>query len=284
MRYSDFVRSILTEQLHPDLLRVIREPKRISSTKAVLAKTIREISARGEKTGIEGNMPTGSSRAYLHIQEPKRIMLDGAPADIDTGMKIAIKSPNDKYHNSQNYDGHSLGELQNLAEHGDYYSRSRFHILTKNDDGTFTTNSEYGIFPPRLDYDHVGHQWAEVGHASSLTSKSFRENTKDQDFPNGIEHRDFVDVLRRSWDLNHGKYWKGSSETENRLDRVERHPLVQKFLDHQMSYASPPHDYEQMKNMGLFHHPDGSKYIVARDHGYNDQVRNAYREMFQRRY
>jgi hypothetical protein len=32
-----------------------------------------------------------------------------------------------------------------------------------------------------------------------------------------------------------------------------------------------------MKNLGIFNHPDGSQHIVARDHGFSDEVMSAYK-------
>ena len=35
--------------------------------------------------------------------------------------------------------------------------------------------------------------------------------------------------------------------------------------------------YQQIGNMGVWQHPDGSKHIVARDHGYDNDVESAYK-------
>lgn len=278
IRFTDYLDHILTEQLHPEIKSIVtgrRSPQQ--NIKPLLVKKIKEVTARGEKTGMEGNMPSGSSRAYIPIEEPHSIMLDGAPAQIKTGMKVAIKATLDQHHLASNYGGMSLGELQNKAEHGDYYSRSRYHILTKKEDGTYETNTENGIFPPRIEEDENGHSWAHVGHASNLTAKSFREITKTPEHPRGITHDEFVDTLHRRWDQDHGKYWNKGPAHEDNLDKVEEHPLVQKFLQHQQEYNFPPHDYRQMKNLGVFNHPDGSQHIVARDHGFNEEVMDAYK-------
>jgi len=277
--FNEYVRNILSEQLHPEI-RTLITTKRPNgrNVKPLLVKKIKELTARGEKTGIEGNMPSGSSRAYIPIDEPHSITLDGAPAQIKTGMKVAIKATLDAHHKAHNYDGMSLGELQNRAEAGDYYTQKKYHILTKKEDGTYETNAEHGIFPPRIEEDENGHSWAHVGHAESMSKKNFRELTKTPEHPQGINHEDFVSALERHWDHGHGKYWKGPPEHEEKLDRALSHPLTQKFLEHQLEYNSPPHDYRQLKNLGIFNHPDGSKHIVARDHGFNDEVMNAYRD------
>lgn len=285
IRFTDYLDHILTEQLHPEIRSIVtgrRSPQQ--NIKPLLVKKIKEVTARGEKTGMEGNMPSGSSRAYIPIEEPHSIMLDGAPAQIKTGMKVAIKAELDKHHRTADHGGMSLGELQNQAEHGDYYSRSRYHILTKKEDGTYETNTENGIFPPRIEEDENGHSWAHVGHASNVTAKSFREITKTTEHPRGITHDEFVDALHRRWDQDHGKYWNKGPAHEDNLDKVEEHPLVQKFLQHQQDYNFPPHDYRQMKNLGVFKHPDGSQHIVARDHGYSEEVMDAYKAARNRKY
>lgn len=278
IRFTDYLDNILTEQLHPEIKSIVTGRRQFGqNVKPLLVKKIKEVTSRGEKTGIEGNMPSGSSRAYIPIEEPHPIMLDGAPAQIKTGMKVAIKATLDQHHRASDYDGMNLGELQNRAEAGDYYSQKKYHILTKKEDGTYETNTEHGIFPPRIEEDENGHSWAHVGHATNLTAKSFREITKTPEHPKGISHDDFSSALERQWDHGHGKYWKREPEHEEHLDKVLSHPLVQKFLEHQYEYNSPPGDYRQMKNLGVFNHPDGSQHIVARDHGFSDEVMGAYK-------
>lgn len=276
--FNEYVKIILSEQLHPEIRMIVtaKRPNK-QNVKPLLVKKIKELTTRGEKTGIEGNMPSGSSRAYIPIDEPHPIMLDGAPAHIKTGMKVAIRATLDAHHKAHEHDGMNLGELQNKAEAGDYYSQKKYHILTKKEDGSYETNAEHGIFCPRVEEDTDGHSWAHVGHAENITKKKFRELTKTPEHPQGISHDDFVAALERQWDHGHGNYWKREQEHEDRLDTVLSHPLTQKFLEHQYDYNSPPHDYRQIKNLGIFNHPDGSQHIVARDHGFSDEVMGAYR-------
>jgi hypothetical protein len=146
----------------------------------------------------------------------------------------------------------------------------------KNDDNTFTTNKEGGIFPPLIDHDDKNHEWSHVGNARDITHKEFRELTKNPDFPNGVTHKDFVNTLVRHYNVNNGKYWIGQPSDETHMDKVGTHPLLQKFMDYHGNTGHPPHDYSQLKNMGVFEHPDGSRHIVARDHGFDTEVANAY--------
>lgn len=281
MTLKEFLESIILENLHPELhaIAVQKTTRYGTSKQTLLAKKIKELSERGESTGLEGNMPKGSSRAYLPIKEHHEINLDGHTAKIKTGMKVAIRAALDKHHKAAEHDNMSLGQLQNKAEGGDYLINSHYRIATKDEKGHFRTNTDSGIFPPQIDHDHDGHEWTHVGHADKLTEKSFKELTKTTSHPEGIHFSKFNNVLKRAWDRDHGKYWKGPDQHENNLDHVETHPLVQKFLNHQRDFNSPPHDYTNIGNMGIWKHPvTGEDHIVARDHGYSHEVMGAYKK------
>lgn len=284
--FKDFIDSIIVESLHPELQSLVSEPSKGSKKKqTALVKTIKSITSRGERTGIEGNMPKGSSRAYLKHSEPHEAVIDGHHTSMPVGTKVAIRAPLDPHHDRSAHDGMSLGNLQNEAENADYYLNSNYRILTKEDKGRtdekdhYTTNKESGIFPPLVEHDHDHHEWSQVGHVDNVTPKQFKNLTKTETHPDGIDHGMFCRALTRHWDKNHGKHWGGSKEFESAMDHIESHPLVQKFLDHQMNYGAPPHDYQQIKNLGTWKHPvTGEKHIVARDHGFSSGVMDAYHQ------
>jgi len=47
----------------------------------------------------------------------------------------------------------------------------------------------------------------------------------------------------------------------------------------------PPHDYGNIKNLGAWTHPGtGQKHIVARDHGFSENVMKAYRRANEKKY
>ena len=73
MIYSlrEFLENIIYESLHPELQSIVTQKTNPygTSKQAQLTKKIKELTAQGERTGIEGNMPKGSSRAYLPIKE-----------------------------------------------------------------------------------------------------------------------------------------------------------------------------------------------------------------------
>lgn len=273
-----FLENLIIEELHPDLKSIVSSSN-INNKQVALAKKVKELSDKGEKTGIEGNMPKGSSRAYLRHDEPHNIILDGKVSSIRSGTKVAIKAELDKFHNRNNHDGLSLGAMQNRAENNDHLVNSHHRILTEDHESGanhFKTNEDNGIFPPLFHHDHVNHQYSHVGHVEDIKSSEFKKMTKTKSHPQGITHSDFVSALIRHHDRNNGKYWGRGEEKEKHLDHVESHPLVQKFLDYHTNFGAPPHDYAQIKNMGVFVHPNGSRHIVARDHGFDTEVAHAY--------
>ena len=278
MIYSikELIQNLIVESLHPELKGVVQSlPVYGKSKQALLSAKIRELSNRGEQTGIEGNMPKGSSRAYLPHKDPEKITIDGKPAEMRTGTKVAIRATLDRYHKGDM----SLGAKQNEAEGGDGFVNRHYRVLSEDRRGEFKSNDDYGIFPPLLDHDHDNHQWSHVGHADKISRKRFRELTRTEDFPKGISHDEFCSVLERRWNQNHGKHWNRSEKIEKQMDALEEHPLVQKFMDHQGNTHTPPHDYRQMGNLGEWKHPvTGQSYVVARDHGFSNEVMKAYSE------
>ena len=278
MKYSftKFIGTLLIESLHPEIAEIIHNPSRSGSKTTLITKKIKELSERGEDSGLESNMPKGSSRVYLPHSEEENVILDGKPAKIKSGTKVSIKASLDRFHNINNFDNRTLGELQNEAEGGDWLINDHYRILRKDDDDNFVSNKEQGIFPPLFDHDDRNHQWSHVGHIKSIKKPEFNRHTKTDEFPKGISHNDFINVMNRFHERNNGKYWEKDKSVESKLDKIENHPLVQKFMDFHGNFGHPTYDYQQIKNMGVFEHPDGSKHIVARDHGFNTKVMDAY--------
>ena len=155
----------------------------------------------------------------------------------------------------------------------------RYRILTQHPDPA--RSNEYvrilnpASFLPLIGHDREHHQWTRVGHARDLKPQEFRQLTKNEAYPEGISHRDFYKALNRFHERANGKYL-GSRSTDERLDRVKGHPLVRKFQDFHRNTGRPTYDYQPIQNFGVFEHPDGSSFIVARDHGCDSQVQRAY--------
>ena len=173
----------------------------------------------------------------------------------------------------------SLGQLQNNAENGDHWVNQTYRILRHDTEhpGNYHSNKESGIFPPLIDHDDTDN-WSHVGHAHDIKAGDFRKLTKTQSHPKGISHAEFMAAMDRHYDKSNGRYWDRDKEHEKHMEHISDHPLVQKFQDYHGNTGHPHHDLRQLKNMGVFHHPDGSKHIVARDHGFDTEVQNAYKK------
>ena len=209
MIYSlrEFLDNIIYESLHSELQSIVTQKTNPygTSKQAQLAKKIKELTSRGENTGIEGNMPKGSSRAGLHIAEPEDIMLDGKPTKIRTFMKVDIRATLDPHHDRKKHDGMSLGQMQNEAEGGDYFVNSNYRVITRNPHtGHYHSNFKSGIFPPLIAHDD-DHEWTHVGHADKINKSMFRKLTITESHPKGISHLDFNRALSRAWDRDNGK-------------------------------------------------------------------------------
>lgn len=271
--FIEFLKTVVLEELHPELQDAIQGASR-NKHKLVVDK-IKDLQKRGETTGIEGNMPKGSSRAWLSHEEHHPMTVDGKHTNMKVGTKFVIKADLDKHHESD--DNESLGQMQNRKENGDHFVNNEYRTLTKDHEtGHYHTN-EHGIFPPLVDHDDENHEHSTIGHSRDITSKDFKDLTKSKDHPKGITHKDFGDALERHHDQSNGRYWKGNEQHEAKLDHITEHPLVQKFLDHQQNTGAMPHDYRQKKNLGVWKHPvTGKEHIVARDHGFDHEVSSAY--------
>lgn len=282
MTLREFIDCLVLESLHPELHAIITAPpqKNVSKRRLMVDK-VKELTVRGEKTGIT-RAAEGSSRAYLMHDDHEDVSVDGHHTKLQIGTKMAIPAPLDPYHDKESHGGMTLGQLQNKAEGADPIINDHYRVLRKSGKGKFESNNR-GIFPPLIDHDNKTHEWSQVGHTEDVTYGKFKLATKTKDFPNGIEHDEFMSALTRAWNKKHGNYWKQSPEEEKHLDKLDMHPLVDKFATHQNEFHAPPHDYDQIENMGIWHHPvTGETHVVARDHGYNEEVMQAYKRGFSR--
>lgn len=277
--FKDFMDNVIVENLHPELQNVIHGGASNKAKQTQLANKIKDLTSRGEITGIEGNMPKGSSRAYLQHSEPENIIVDKKIVPMTVGTKVAIRATLDRHHDHTKHDGLHLGAMQNHAEGGDYWVNHNYRTLTDTGNGHFESNTDRGIFPPLVDHDDRDHQWSKVGHARDIKAADWKRLTKTKEHPNGITHSEFHSTLQRFHDRNNGKYWTSTPEHEKKMDHIEQHPLVQKFIDYHGNTGNSPSDYQQQKNLGVWKHPvTGEEHIVARDHGFSNEVEGAYRD------
>ena len=128
INFSNFIKNVIIESLHPELQAIATKSTRGVSKQTQLANKIRDLTSRGEKTGIEGNMPKGSSRAYLQHEEPEKLHIDGKPASMRVGTKVAIKAALDAHHKGDM----PLGNMQNKAENGDWWANKTYRTLTEH--------------------------------------------------------------------------------------------------------------------------------------------------------
>jgi microcompartment protein CcmL/EutN len=56
--FKEFLDNLIIENLHPELQSIVTSSN--ANKQAALSKKIKELSSKGESTGIEGNMPQGS--------------------------------------------------------------------------------------------------------------------------------------------------------------------------------------------------------------------------------
>jgi hypothetical protein len=224
-------------------------------------------------------MPTGSARAYLKHSQPHHVIVDGKEAKLPSGTKVAIHGPLEKHHDAKAYGGHSLGAMQNKAEsETPEHHRILSHVPGEPEHHLKTNHN--GIFPPLLNHDHEHHEWSHVGHVENISPKEFKDHTKTAEHPKGISHQDLHDSIERQYRSSHGQHWGNSTDPDTvkknkHLDHVDTHPLVRKFAAFHKEHNAPA-DYDQINNLGLFHHPDGSKHVIVRDHGYSHDVHGAY--------
>lgn len=275
----EFLEGIVLEELHPELRTIAASET--GRKQDQIARKIKELTTRGEATGIEGNMPKGSSRAYLKLSDPENVTIDGTPTTMKTGMKIAIRHMLDPHHDAKKHEGLYLGAMQMKAENGDYFINDHYRTLTQNPDGSYRTNEDTGILPPLISHDEQGHQWSHVGHVDDVTPKSFKELTKTPEFPNGVSHDAFMSAIKKDFYMNQGRYYPGDENTENYLtDLIKHHPVVQKFADFHSTTGNHPDDLAQIRNLGVWTHPvTGKQSIVARDTGFTPEVAKAYSDV-----
>lgn len=270
----------------PGMMKFIGKPDSGIDKKPAKEKVIQRATRIGLKKGISpvaDASAEGSSRLYMELKEPENIKLDGKPASIRTGVKVALRAAGhlrrkfEKGRKKGVLVNTSIGAMQNEAENGDSYVNQRYRVITKNDDGSHSTNTEHGIFPPLIDHDKKNHEWAHVGHTEDVEEKDFPKLTRTESHPQGITHNDFTSALHRDYERQNGNYIIQHKEVESHLDHVQKHPLVQKFLAHQREIYTPPHDYGNTDNLGVWTHPHtGEKHIVARDHGLSEDVSKFY--------
>ena len=224
---------------------------------------------KGIETGlVDGKPKKGSSRAVHFFKEGHPSTIDGVQTAIPHVMKIAFPGQLDKYNKS----GRMLGEWQNMAE-AEHGTDQHYSMLAKDHDGSYKTNPN-GILAPVLNHHGDGH-WLHMAKIDPIGAGDFRAHTKTDDFPKGISHDEFFDAVNRNYQSAYGKKHYGKTSDE-RLDKVDDHPLVQNAQDFCMYSGTHPGDFNK-RNMGVWTHPvHGTKHIVLADYGFDQQIAEHY--------
>jgi hypothetical protein len=291
-------------KIHPDIFSAIANPKNHDKLSGPMITAMGDAARRlGENPGF-GEVASGSSRLALlpqmvtrpspdapldrtkNITEPDKtntIILDGKETEIPTVFKVAQPAPLDEAHKSLgNKD--PLGTMQNKAENGTkdpktgVEKNNKWRVTVKNSDGTYSTN-ENGIFVGLHDHDDKEHRWSEVGYARRIKSgREFTKLSRSDSHPDGIVFHHLIRALEREWHKSRGAYHDTGPANEARLDAVTTHPLFKTLLQHQIETGTPPMDYSQPGNWGVWKHPHtGKEHLVIVDHGYSEEVQQSYK-------
>ena len=263
----DLLTNVILEEVHPDIEKAAEgsyTPNRLKN----IGSTIRRLLANGEDTGLQDSKPKkGSSRAVYFPKEPAKVTIDGHETPMPHVMKVAFHGSLDKH----TTDGEGLlGESQNSHEIG---MSQDYATLRENHDGSFRHNPE-GFLHPLISASK-NHEYISVGRVEPLKSGEFRNLTKTKEFPKGISHDEFYHAVNKNWKESNGqKHYSGMSDEH--LDKVSEHPLVNRAIDFSLNSDTDPGDFNK-RNMGVWTHPvTGEKQIVASDAGFSRQVARRY--------
>lgn len=266
---------VLSEEIHDEIKKVLDSSMNARHKNTEVSRTVRTLIKNGEDTGLQDGKPKkGSSRAVYFPSEPRKVKIDGIDTQMHTALKVAFPGTLDKFHGESTL----LGEDQNQVE-SDHFIRQHYGILRQGDDGNFQTNTERGILAPVIsahrDHSEDSH-WIEFGKIQKPAAGEFKELTKYPDFPKGISHKEFYDAVNSDWANAHGTQHYGFGTSEERVQALRDHPLVDKALD--MSYDTGMHPADlHMSNLGVWQHPvTGEKHIVISDYGYSKGIAKKY--------
>jgi hypothetical protein len=226
----------------------------------------------GADTGLQDSKPKkGSSRAVYFPTEPANVTIDGTQTTMPHVMKVAFHGALDSHTPDKTEHG-LLGESQNSHEVGASHD---YATLKKNPDGSFRHNPE-GFLPPLLSSSDK-HEYISVGRVEPLKTGDFRSLTKNEEFPKGISHQEFFDAVNKHWQESNGQRHY-SSISEEKLEHVSEHPLVNRAIDFSLGTDTHPDDFNK-RNLGVWAHPvTGEKHIVASDAGFSRFVAKRYQD------
>lgn len=261
---------MINEELHPDIKNVINNENIPAHHKhKAMASLFRSLLKNGVDTGLQDGKPKkGSSRAVYFPKDADDITIDGTPSKMKSVLKIAYPGTLDKYNDS----GMLFGEHQNIAEASRFVQHTH-GMIRQEDDGSYSTN-EHGVLAPVIHAHPEGH-YLHMGQIDPVKEGDFRKHTQTPEFPKGISHKEFYDAVNQHYAESHGRNHNGSTSDE-RLEQVHEHPLVQNTIDFVNLTGAHPVDFDK-RNMGVWTHPvTGKKHVVLSDYGYNTGLATEY--------
>lgn len=260
-------------ELHPEIKDILHDEvnNKWNQKLTRISKKMRDLTSRGEDTGIEGDKPKkGSSRAVFFPTAPKKLKIDGRDTDVHTAVKIAFKGQ---------LDGHTgspmmLGEHQNEIE-SDHFVRQHHAVLTHDPStGEYHTNPE-GVTAPVFD-NHEDHHWLEMGKARNMTKKDFKEATKTSSHPKGLDFDKFHAKLEKDHNDAHGGRGYSPHLSKEDEEHIESHPMYENTTNFIHTSDNHPGDL-RIQNWGMWKHPiTGKEHPVIRDYGFSNQIAKLY--------
>lgn len=279
--FSDFLQTTvlqLSEEIHQEIKKIMNDDSYNRSSKLNrITKKLRDLNDRGEDSGIENSTPKkGSSRAVFFPKEDKPATVDGKPVKLKSAVKIAFKGTLDPYTGSHKL----LGEHQNEVE-SDHLIRDTHGMLSRDHEGNYHTN-EHGVLAPVLDHHHDDH-WIEMGHARNMSKADFRNATKTEKTPKGLDFDHFHNHIMNQWDEAHGR--PGTRHVpESAVDDIESHPLHDNVMDFIHNTDNHPADLVR-GNWGIWRHPvTGKEHPVIRDYGFSKDISKLYHQASKNKY
>lgn len=259
----------LSEELHTELKDILDSESSPRVKHGMITKKIRALIKDNKDTGLVDDKPKkGSSRAVYFPKEEKSISIDGVKTSMPTAVKIAFSGVLDKYRSGEPM----LGELQNSKESG--YHNDHFSVLRREGDSKNHIYNEDGVLAPVVDHSNDD-SWLEMGKVSPLTTSKFKQLTKTDDMPKGMNFNDFQRHLVNEHEQSRGRrpYWSVDDE-----ERVSNHPLTENVKNFMFDTGTDPRDLHK-GNLGIWKHPiTGKEHVVISDYGYDDETDKAYND------
>lgn len=268
---EDVINEGKESSIHPELQKVLDDPINDKRNQKLtkFSKKVKDLISRGEDTGLQHDKPKkGSSRAVFFPKNPRQVEVDGKAVPANTAVKIAFKGKVDPYTEDETL----LGQHQNEIE-TDHFLQQHYSVLSPQGDGKYKTN-EHGVIPPVYD-SHPDDHWLEAGHSRNMSRKDFKEATKHESAPKGLDFDTVHHHLLNEHREAHGMR-KTYNISEEDAKAIDGHPLVDNLRDMMGNMGLHPADFN-IDNWGMFKHPvTGKEHPVLRDYGCSDQIAKAY--------